>query len=79
MTTDLLAHLGDPTPDAVLAARTAAGQTQAEAAATIDMPRALRWSEIERGVARLDRARWALYLLATGQHPGMLVCSRTSV
>lgn len=66
---DLLAQLPEPTPENILAARIAAGHSQAQAAAVIDMPRALRWSEIERGVARLDRVRWALYLLATRQHP----------
>lgn len=65
----LLDGVGTPTPLAVLEARNAAGDTQAEAAARIGLSSALRWSEYERGVRTPDASRYALYLLATGQHP----------
>lgn len=65
----ILAGLPVPTPAAVLAARRAAGLDQAEAAALVGLGASARWSEYERGVRSIDPARWALYLLATGQHP----------
>ena len=67
---DLLAGLPDPTPDALRAARSAAGHSQADAAKATGLAHSVRWSEYERGVGAIDPARWALYLLATGQHPG---------
>lgn len=65
----LLAHLPDPTPAAVLAARQCAGLNQAAAAALVGLGSHVRWSEYERGARTIDAARWALFLLATGQHP----------
>ena len=51
-----------PTPDAVRAARLAAGQTQAQAAALLGVqPRTYqRW---EAGDSRMPAAAWALYRL----------------
>ena len=64
---DLLSDLPVPTPEAVRAHR---GElTQAEAAQACGLASALRWSEYERGVRSIDLARWAVFLLATGQHP----------
>ena len=70
---DLLAGLPDPAPDVVAAARAAAGLSQSQAAALAGLGAGARWAEYERsGVSarRIDLARWALFLLATGQHPG---------
>lgn len=68
---DLLSNLPAPTPEALRAARALAGHSQAEAAQTCGYGAAIRWSELERGVRQIDAARWALYLLATGQHPAL--------
>lgn len=69
MSVDLLAGLAAPTAAQIVAARLAADVTQAEAARLVGLGRATRWSEFERGVAPIDPARWALFLVATGQHP----------
>lgn len=69
MVVDLLAGAPEPTAERILAARLAAGVSQAEAARLVGLGKATRWSEHERGVTRIDPARWALFLLATGQHP----------
>lgn len=68
---ELLEGLPSPTPDAVLTARLAAGHSQAQAAAVVGLGKAMRWCEYERGQRAPDPARWALYLLATDQHPHM--------
>lgn len=65
----LLDGLPPATPDAILCARMAAGLGQPEAAALAGLGAAVRWSEYERGARNIDAARWALFLLATGQHP----------
>jgi len=69
MPIDLLASLPDPAAAAVRAARETAGLSQAQAAALVGLGLASRWSEYERGVRSIDAARWALFLLAVGQHP----------
>lgn len=69
MTLDLTSDLPDATPAAVRGARQAAGLTQAQAAQLVDLGHLARWSEYERGQHQIDRGRWALFLLATGQHP----------
>lgn len=74
MTKPLL--LPAPTPAEVRAARTAAGHSQAQAAALMGYSSHVRVSEIERGVAVCDPARWSLYLLATGQHPAYRLAPR---
>lgn len=65
-----------PTPDQVLAAREAAGQTQEQAADVVGLSGGIRWSEYERGVRTIDPARWQLYLLATDQHPDFRLARR---
>lgn len=70
---DLLANLPDATPTAVAAARAHAGNSQAQAAAVAGLGAGARWAEYERGVRTIDVARWALYLLATGQHPNFRI------
>ena len=67
---DLLAAVPEPTPEAIKAARLAAGQSQAEAASIVGLGLGQRWYEFEASRRNMDRARWALYLLSTGQHPG---------
>ena len=61
--------LPPPTPEAIAAARAAAGHTQAQAAALVGLSRRDRWSEMETGKRPMDLARWELYLLLTNQHP----------
>jgi len=56
-----------PTPDQVRAARTAAGLTQAAAAALVHLSGQVRWAEYENGTRNIDLARWELFLLKTGQ------------
>lgn len=60
-----------PAPEAIRAAREAAGQSQAQAAGLVHLRSPMRWSEYERGVRQIDAARWELYLLLTGQHPSL--------
>lgn len=60
----------DPTPDNIRAARDRAGLTQAEAAELVHLGSAVRWSEYERSAQAIDTARWELFLVKTGQHPG---------
>jgi hypothetical protein len=59
----------DPTPAMIRAARDASGLRQQEAAELVHLGTFQRWSEYERGVTAIDPARWALFLLMTGQHP----------
>ena len=66
---DLLAGVTTPAPETIVSIRLSAGVSQAEAARLVGLGRATRWSEYERGVQPIDPARWALFLLATGQHP----------
>lgn len=68
--------LPPPTPEAIRAARAAAGHTQEDAAALVHLRAAKRWSEYERGVLPICEARWELYLLLTGQHPDLTVAAR---
>lgn len=58
----------DPTPEDIRAARDRAGLTQAEAAELVYLGARTRWSEHENGVQAIDRARWELFLIKTGQH-----------
>lgn len=60
----------NPTPENIRAARDAAGLTQAEAAELAHLGHPTRWSEHERGIHAIDSARWELFLIKTGQHPG---------
>lgn len=72
----LLHELPEATPEAVLAARQSAGLSQAQAAELVGLGDKARWSEYERGARAPDAARWALFLLATGQHPTLQICPR---
>lgn len=58
------------TPDTVRQAREAAGLTQQQAAELVHLGQARRWSEYERGVHQIDAARWELFQIKAGQHPG---------
>lgn len=73
---DLTAGLPDPTPDLVLAARKTAGHSQHQAAMLAGFGHGQRWYEIESGKVPMDRMRWAMYLLAIGEHPSFMVVSR---
>jgi hypothetical protein len=66
---DLLDGLPEPTPDAIRHARTAAGQSQAAAAASMGLGGVMIWSKYERGIHSMTPAVWALYLLSVGLHP----------
>lgn len=76
MAVDLLAGLTIPTPEEVQTMRLAAGHSQAAAADLAGLAKPTRWSEYERGIRQIDLARWALYLLAIGRHPGAAVSAR---
>ncbi len=70
-----------PTPRQVLAARQAAGHTQAQAAALVGLSGGIRWAEYERdqdtaSSRRIDPTRWQLYLLMTDQHPEYRLAKR---
>jgi hypothetical protein len=65
-----------PNPGEVITARQRAGHSQAQAAALVGLGSVMRWSEYERGLRTPDAARWSLYLLATGQHPGAIATPR---
>lgn len=76
-TFDLLADIPDPTPERVKQARTDAGHSQLSAAKLVGLGAGQRWYEFESGMAPMDRARWALYLLAIGHHPRMNIKARS--
>jgi DNA-binding transcriptional regulator YiaG len=65
-----------PAPDAIRAARAKAGHSQKAAGLAIGVPSYRTWQDWERGVAAMPPAPWAMYLLATGQHPTAVVRSR---
>jgi hypothetical protein len=58
-----------PTAEAIKAARLDAGLTQSEAAEFVYLGDVARWSEYERGVKRIDVARWELFLIKIGKSP----------
>ena len=58
-----------PSPVVIRIARSAAGLTQAAAAALVYLGSQSRWAEYENGTTRPDEARWELFLLLTDQHP----------
>jgi hypothetical protein len=72
----LLDGIIDPSPGDILSARRHAGHSQSQAARIVGLGSGMRWSEYERGTRRPEVARWALYLLATGQHPAFAVAPR---
>lgn len=59
-----------PTPEAVIAARKAAGLTQTQAAESVYLGHYRRWGEYESGQGRMDAARYELFLVKHGLHPG---------
>ena len=73
---DLAAGLPDPTPELVLASRKTAGHSQHQAAMIAGFGHGQRWYEIESGKVPMDRMRWAMYLLAIGEHPSFRVVKR---
>lgn len=75
MQTPLIAR-PSPTAEEITKARQAAGLSQAQAAELVGLGDKARWSEYERGARAPDAARWALFLLATGQHPTLQICPR---
>ena len=73
---DLTAGVPEASPELVLAARKAAGHSQAQAAQLAGLGHGQRWYEIESGKTPMDRMRWAMYLLAIGEHPALKVVRR---
>lgn len=68
MTIDTL--LPEPAPEAVKASRLAAGLTQLQAANLVGSASFQAWNYWESGRRTVPLDSWALFLLATGQHPG---------
>lgn len=64
----------NPSPEAIRAARLAAGHSQKQAAALVHRGSHLAWLRWEAGQHPMPAAEWELYLLKTGQHPH-LSCS----
>jgi hypothetical protein len=58
-----------PTPAQVKAARERAGLTLKQAAALAGSPNARAWLRYESAERQMGADRWALFLLALGQHP----------
>lgn len=59
-----------PASEEVLCARKAAGLTQTRAAESVYLGSYVRWMEYERGTTRMDPARYELFLVKHGLHPG---------
>lgn len=57
-----------PTPAAILAARSAAGHTQGEAAAAVGAASYRTWQDWERGQRAMSPGLWELYLLRINRH-----------
>jgi hypothetical protein len=76
MTSDLLAALPARTPESIAAARHRAGLSQRQAAQLVGSATYQRWHEWETGVHDIGAVRWAVFLLATGQHPSHQVACR---
>ena len=68
MSVDLLDGLPPATPERIAQARAAAGLTQTQAAALVGA-KVLAWQRWEGGQRGMSLDAWALYLLATDQHP----------
>lgn len=68
--------LPSPTPEQIAAARQSAGLSQAQAAELVGLGDKARWAEYERAARAPDAARWALFLLATSQHPKFRLAKR---
>lgn len=57
----------NPSPEAIRAARLAAGHSQKEAAALVHRGSHLAWLRWEAGQHPMPAAEWELYLIKTGQ------------
>jgi len=68
----------DLTPEAVRAARVAAGLTQSEAATTAALGSRVRWAEYEAGTRQIDVLRFEWFLLQVDQHPAYRLNRRHS-
>lgn len=73
---DLLAGLPTSEPADVREARVTAQLTQRQAAALAGLGDPMRWSDYECGRHAISAERWALFLLATGQHPTLRIAKR---
>lgn len=62
--------LPTPTPDEIKASRAATGLSGEDAAALIGLSSRRDWWRYESGHTVMDPRSWALWLLATDQHPG---------
>ncbi|MGZ8317472.1 MAG: helix-turn-helix domain-containing protein [Telluria sp.] len=58
-----------PSPEQMLAARTACGLTQEQAAQLVHRGGRNRWNEWEAGSRHMKADTWELFLLKTGLHP----------
>ncbi len=61
--------IGEPDAAQVKDARLAAGLTLKQAAALAGSPNARAWLRYESAERQMGADRWALFLLALGQHP----------
>ena len=62
----------EPTPANILKARERVKLTQGQAASLVHLSGKARWAEYEAGNRNIERARWELFLLKTGQHPNAM-------
>jgi hypothetical protein len=58
-----------PTPEELRCLRRAAGISASKAAALVHLGHGSRWHEYEAGRRNIDKARFELFLIKTGQHP----------
>jgi hypothetical protein len=63
----------NPTPEELRALRRAAGISHSKAAALVHLGHGKRWHEYEAGQCNIDKARFELFLIKTGQHPDISV------
>ncbi len=76
MAHDLLLELPESTPVHLKSLRTKAGLTQRQAAELAGLGDHMRWSEFERSVRKISPVHWAIFLLATDQHPSKRIAIR---
>lgn len=68
--------LPQPTPAAIKAARLAAGLIQLQAANLVGAASFQTWNYWESGKRSIPADSWALFLLATDQHPTLRLAKR---
>lgn len=68
-----------PTPDELLEARQAAGLSQQAAADLTGLSTRQHWWKLEEGKRPMSARSWALFLLATGQHPAYVLAPRPAL